>query len=221
MAEIDAKSMEYMSAAAPNHPDLDKVATEVVHARAQLRIVETMLASIEARITMSERALSAAVTREPNPYRLKTMEQTLDRLKDEKQQRELRRDHCQAKVDAALSRSAGLRDPSDEAAQKVSIESHRDEAETRKLRKIPLSKVTYTSGTKRVIAMLLSITPDASDLEICRHFDADGMIDLPKTWTTGKNRSFEVAYKDPQHRRKIEKMISKVRTDLRRKGFIK
>jgi hypothetical protein len=81
-------------------------------------------------------------------------------------------------------------------------------------------KVSYASGIKRAIALVLSITPDASDLQICRHFDEDGMVELPESWTTGDNRLFELAYKDPRHRPKVEKMISKVRTDMRRKGLL-
>jgi hypothetical protein len=69
--------------------------------------------------------------------------------------------------------------------------------------------------------MLLTISDDTTDLQVCRLFDKDGMVDLPESWKTGDNRSFEIAYKDPQHRPKIEKTISKVRTDLRNIGILK
>jgi hypothetical protein len=73
---------------------------------------------------------------------------------------------------------------------------------------------------KRSIALLLSIGPDASDLQICRHFDDNGVVELFESWRSGDNRSFELAYKDPKHRPKIEKTISKVRAAMRRKGLL-
>lgn len=109
LAEIDAKSLEHLLAAAPNSPDIDIVATHLVHSRAQIRIVEARLASIEARITSCERALSATQLRQPDNYRIKSLEQRLETLKADKKQFELRRDDWQRSQDTALSRSAELR----------------------------------------------------------------------------------------------------------------
>ena len=69
--------------------------------------------------------------------------------------------------------------------------------------------------------MLLTISPDATDLEVCRLFDKDGVVDLPANWQTGESRSFEDAYRNPKQRPKVEKLISKVRTDLRSLGILK
>jgi hypothetical protein len=108
LAEIDAKGLEYILAAAPNSPDADTAATQVVHARIQLRIVEARLASIEARITMCGRALSATQLRQPDDYRIKSLEQHLDGLKADKKQFEARQDEWQRSLDTALRRSAEI-----------------------------------------------------------------------------------------------------------------
>jgi hypothetical protein len=109
LAEIDAKGLEYMSAAAPNSRDVDTAATQVVHARIQLRIVEARLASIEARITMSQRALSATELRERDAYRIKTLEQRLEGLMADKKQFEVKLHEWQRSLDTALRQSAELR----------------------------------------------------------------------------------------------------------------
>jgi hypothetical protein len=120
---------------------------------------------------------------------------------------------------ARLEKTA-LGQPTEGEVQAVQNESPAGQGEGREPQVRVAPKLTYASGIKRAIALLLSITPEASDLQICRHFDEDGMVELPESWTTGDNRSFELAYKDPQHRPKVEKMISKVRTDMRRKGLL-
>ena len=89
---------------------------------------------------------------------------------------------------------------------------------------VPQSKETpklkYRSHLKRAIALQFINNTSASDLDICRGLDADGAIELPTEWTIHKNRLFEVAYRNPAIRRRIEITISKVRTDLRKKGFL-
>jgi len=79
----------------------------------------------------------------------------------------------------------------------------------------------YRSGIKRAILIQLTINPGASDLEVCRGLDADGSIDLPKTWQAEKkDRSFVAAYSNRLSRRRVEIVISKVRTDLRKRGLL-
>ena len=107
LAEIDAKGLEHMLAASPNDPAVDSPATQVVHARAQLRIVETRLKSIEARITSCARALSATQAREPDPYRLKNLEHHLAGLNSDKTLFESRRDDWQLKLSTVLRSSGG------------------------------------------------------------------------------------------------------------------
>jgi hypothetical protein len=83
----------------------------------------------------------------------------------------------------------------------------------------PLSQ--YRSGVKRGILMQLTLNPRATDHDICRGLDADGGIELPATWKTNReDRLFAKAYMDPRRRRKVEVTISKVRTDLRRRGLL-
>lgn len=58
-------------------------------------------------------------------------------------------------------------------------------------------------------------------MEICRALDADGGLELPASWVVGTNRLFEIAYKNPRLRPRIEAYISKVRADLRKLGLIR
>lgn len=109
LAEIDAKGLEHLLAAAANKRDVDTAATEVVHARIQVRIVEARLASIQALIESCEGALSATQLRQPDNYRIKSLEQRLEGLKADKKQFEQRRDDWQRSQDTALRRSAELR----------------------------------------------------------------------------------------------------------------
>lgn len=376
-AEIEAKSLEYMLGAAPNNPAVNNVARELVYARTQLRIVEAGIATLETKIAGFAGALSATKLREKDAYRVRTIEQYLERFNADKKNLESRRDHWQLNLKTTLNRSAEIRkhDISDQrllpanhveiremtsskaegaqiwhrlhvefktlAEEELKIDPHnktdrwlrayvtRDEKagegchlskgvgegfkarfevfanragialgaqptrtppiefwlravfehlllhksrelfaadkkggiilraceasaiccarfeksaleqlsggevqaldnqarirdtaiRERQLRVAP--KVNYASGLKRAIALLLSISPDASDLQICRSLDEDGAIELPTSWTTGANRLFEIAYKDPNHRRKVEIMISKVRTQMREKGLLR
>jgi hypothetical protein len=127
-AEVDAKGLEYMLSAGPNNHDVNVVAMQVVHARSQLRIVETRLASIKARIALCELALSATHLQPADAYRIKSLEQHLEGLHADKKQFELRRDDWQRSQDTALSRSAELGRQniygafSDEEIQSVSSE---------------------------------------------------------------------------------------------------
>jgi hypothetical protein len=359
LAEIDAKTLEHMLAIAQNGLDIDIVGTQVVHARTQLRIAETRITSLEALMTICEKALSATQMREPDNYRIKNLEQRLENLKTDKKRFEIRRDSWQRSLDIALRRSAKLRTQDipgplltgeqeefhrsserndapphlisesnhvispalekelsqaqervrhfevqiaavetqitafqqsltqaivqgksafkprdiDKAirnlhSKKKELEFRRDdwklslksvllrlEAEQKAGSQVPLSsadvhplvsgesqdrrneqislndasrephlevarKLNYVSPIKRAIALALTIDPDLSDLKICRRFDEDGGVDLPKHWQTDENRSFEHAYKDSKHRRKIEVLISRVRTDMRKKGLL-
>jgi hypothetical protein len=80
----------------------------------------------------------------------------------------------------------------------------------------------YRSGIKRAILIELTKNPGASDLEVCRGLDADGSIDLPRTLQAEKkDRPFVAAYSNRlSSRRRVEVAISKVRTDLRKRGLL-
>ena len=345
IAAFDARSLDYILAAASHKPAVDIVATQIVHARTHVRTTEARLASIEAKITMSELALSATELRQRDSYRIKTIEQHLEALKVDKKHFELRRDQWQLNLNAALSRSAEIRTQptsnslsdedfhqvtgSNEDAQvrtyqeqpKVSAEANyvaaigpereitqarervryfeseiaiidtkiaafqqsltqaivhgtsslrprdidkvirklhtdRKELEFRlndwklnlttalsrsaappKSDPLPLtadqqivlgrgrrmnkrSKLNYRSELKGVVALQFAKNPKASDLEICRALDSDGAVELPRTWRTGENRLFELAYKDRRTRRKVEILISKVRNEMRKRGLL-
>ena len=78
----------------------------------------------------------------------------------------------------------------------------------------------YRSGIKRAILIELTKNPGASDLEVCRGLDADGSIDVPRTLQAEKkDRPFVAAYSNRlSSRRRVEVAISRVRTDLRKRG---
>lgn len=79
----------------------------------------------------------------------------------------------------------------------------------------------YRSGIKRAILVALTKNPTATDVEVCRLLDADGAEDLPAGWKTRKeDRSFFDAYANPRTKRKVEIAISKIRRDLRDRGFL-
>ena len=79
----------------------------------------------------------------------------------------------------------------------------------------------YRSEIKRAIFLQLWQEPEASDLAICRAFDATGNVELPGAWQPSSGeREFERAYKNDGIRPKIEKTISKVRVDMRKSGLL-
>lgn len=224
IAEIDGKTLEYMLAGAPSNPVACEIATQIVHARTQLRILDTRIASLKARIRMSELALSAMQTRPPDAYRMKSIEQMHGRLIAEKGQCENRRDQWQGKLDAAMSRSTarldrealeqdGMIKPASASGQKNVTRAHTAHIGAR-------SGLNYRSELKNVIALNFAKNHKASDLDICRALDSDGAVELPTSWQTGENRLFERAYKNPQTRRKVEITISKVRNQMRKKGLL-
>jgi hypothetical protein len=78
------------------------------------------------------------------------------------------------------------------------------------------SRLKYRSEVKRAIQAELTKNPSATDIAICCVFDVDGSVELPKGWQpTSGDREFKKAYKDKRIKPKIEKMISKVRADMR------
>lgn len=93
-------------------------------------------------------------------------------------------------------------------------------AVTAKVKVIPATR--YRSPLKRLIAIQLGQTPDATDLEICRAIDADGGSELPAGWKSKpEDRLFENAYKDDARRNRVQAAISKIRADLRRLGVVR
>src|SRR6476646_7645507 len=67
-AEIDAKTVEYLFAAASERTAGEKVATDIVHARTRVRYFEARIASSESRLTACASALSVAQLRQADPH---------------------------------------------------------------------------------------------------------------------------------------------------------
>jgi hypothetical protein len=79
----------------------------------------------------------------------------------------------------------------------------------------------FKSPIKRAILLALSQKPTATDLEICRMIDDDGSAELPKDWQTGAGgRSFEDAYRNASVKHRVENTITKVRRELKKKGWL-
>jgi uncharacterized protein (DUF4415 family) len=202
-----------MLASTSDLPAIDRVATELIAARTRVKIFDARTASVRAKILALEGALSTAQVHGLAAHRPKLMEKILERLDSDQTNFQNRREEWQARLNAALSHLPELRNMADQRAMAQDAKP-RSESKSR-------SNADYRSEMKRAIRMLLTISGDTTDLQICRLFDKDGVVDLPENWKTGENRSFETAYKDPQHRPRIEKMISKVRVDLRDIGILK
>jgi hypothetical protein len=80
----------------------------------------------------------------------------------------------------------------------------------------PKGRLNYRSEVKRAIQAELTRNPSATNLAICRAFDSNGNAELPKNWQPNPGeRAFEKAYLDSRKKTLIEKMISKVRADMR------
>lgn len=80
----------------------------------------------------------------------------------------------------------------------------------------PKARLNFRSPVKRAILMELTRDPNATDLAICRAFDSNGNAELPESWQPKPGeRAFEKAYMDSRKKSLIEKMISKVRADMR------
>jgi hypothetical protein len=80
----------------------------------------------------------------------------------------------------------------------------------------PKNRLNYRSPVKRAIQAELIKDINAKDIAICRAFDADGNIELPKGWQSKPgDREFTKAYQDSRIRPRIEKTISKVRAGMR------
>jgi hypothetical protein len=237
--EMDAKSLEYMLAAAPNNPAVDNVAWEIVLARTRQRKCETRLLSLAAKVTAAEQALSGTQVRPPDPYRIKNIEQYLGRLNREKQEFERRLDQAQIIVSTAVSRSAAViqrptTNPLGAALNQVPDVSEPGWPETRESIGGPLqqreddriegsrsaSNFKYRSPLRRAILVQLIKNPGASNLQVCRGLDADGAIELPADWVIGTNRLFQSVYKSPGLRKRLEAAISKVRADLRKQRLL-
>jgi hypothetical protein len=244
IAEIDAKGLEYLLAAASGKPAVDLAAREIIDTRVRTRTLEAKIACVEARIEMAERSLGGMLTKETPAYRRHSVEQTLGRLKEDKRDFRSKLDEWQIRLNAALRRAeeithggvalnftpsvtlssaptysaeTGIRT----SQQPVSAEHEQPTETVVKLsQKKAGVQIAYRSVLKRAIKALLIGDSKLKDLDICRDLDADGAVELPEEWIIRENRSFVSAYMNPRLKPRIHTAISKVRTDLRRTGII-
>ena len=202
LAEFDAKALEYALAASPNNLSAVIAAREAIHARIQSRILQARIASLNALIASSERALSATQLREPDKYRIKNLEQHLDKLKDEKRQCEQRRDEWDRALNSAVRHGDAHRIPS-------ALQS----ADTVQRRKRQHPKAPCFAAAVE----LLTKKPDLALLEFCRQMDAKAeqypsalKYKPPSGW---KVRSFYEQYKKRSNT--ISRFLSDVRKHIR------
>ncbi|HEY4930055.1 MAG TPA: hypothetical protein VII23_00660 [Terriglobales bacterium] len=86
--------------------------------------------------------------------------------------------------------------------------------------------LNYRSHLRIAVWSQLVKNPRATDLDICRGLDFDGDVKLPMGWrrksfkhSVSQDYLFKEAYGDPQQRKKIHSLISKVRRDMRNRGL--
>jgi hypothetical protein len=235
-AEIDARGLGYMLAETPTNRALNLAAREIVESRARARTLAAMIASVDARIEMAERALNGMLTRKTPAYRIKNVKQSLKKLNTYKKELRSSLSEWQLRVKTAQRRAEGLYhglaswDPTPKTTQSPVPEyssRHRprrvqhSRTVPQKSRRVAIkSPLNYRSPLKRAIMAQLIRDPGSSDLKICHSIDADA-IDLPTTWLVAKNRLCLIAYRDPKVRPRIHSEISKVRADLLRHGVIR
>jgi hypothetical protein len=203
-----------------------------------------MIASVDARIEMAERALNGMVMKETPAYRIKNIKQSIERLKTDKKEFRSSLAAWQLRLKAAQRRAEGLYPGDINLASVVTgselpREMARSIVRGLSLRRRPQriqhsrtiaqkspkqavkSPLNYRSHLKRSIMAQLIRDPESSDLQICRNIDADGGIDLPTKWSVGKNRLCVIAYRNSDVRPRIHTAISKVRADLLRHRIIR
>jgi len=221
IAEIDAKGLEYLLAAASGKPAVDLAAREIIDTRARTRTLEAKIACLESRIEMAERSLGGMLTKETLAYRRHSVEQTLGRLKEDKRDFRSKLDEWQIRLNAALRRGEEITHGG--VAHNITPSAEHEQP-TERVVKLSQKKagvqVAYRSVLKRAIKALLIGDSKLKDLDICRDLDADGAVELPKEWIIHENRSFVLAYMNPHLKPRIHTAISKVRFDLRRTGVI-
>lgn len=219
--ESDAKVLEYMQVGIPNSA-VQQVASEVIKARAQIRIAETSLASTDARTEIAARALNSMRTQPiPAPaYRIGLVQDCLDGLKAQRKDLSLKLEKWQLSLGKASRRSVSL-------VNQQTLSNKRKppkESRERRRRTSPRSaeaKPAYLSPLKHAIALLLMKNPTGSVLSLCRRLDQDGKVDVPKGWSIGNSRLFQTAYRDPTVRPRIMAAFSKVKADLKKDKLIK
>jgi hypothetical protein len=199
---------------------------EIAQAQERIRHFEGQIAAVETNITAFQRSLTEAVVRGASTFKPRDIAKAISKLHADKKELEFRRDDWQIILNGALKREAEVpkqSQPGDGANANNQLKQSDEPSvgtANRTAQSKAVSNLRFDSPIKKAIFRAFSADPDASALQICRRFDKSGLIELPKNWTTGSNRLFEQAYKDPNHRRKIEKTISKVKSEMRKKELL-
>jgi hypothetical protein len=82
-----------------------------------------------------------------------------------------------------------------------------------------LPALRYRVPIRRAIAYQLNLEPNASNLDLCRGLDREG-VDVPKHWNGEQFVEFTRAYRDRQTRIKMEKTFNVVRRDMKQRGLL-
>ena len=235
-AEFDARTVQYMLLKAPESTARKVAAREVITARARVRTLEAMIASIEARIAMAEQALNGMLTASTPQYRKRNVKQSWAKLREQRKELRSTLDEWQLRMQTALANAeraqadaaAGATSPNTKEAIEKGTQVRARRGSRRTKAKLPAHNrqranairiPPYRSEWKRATKVLLIGDSKMSVLEICRRLDDDAMR-LPRKWTAGENRSFEDAYRDATLRQRIHTAISKMRAELRKAGVI-
>jgi hypothetical protein len=101
-AEFDARTVQYMLLETPESTATKIAARKVITARARVRTLEAMIASIQARISMAEQALNGMLMANTPSYRKSSVKQSLSRLKTERTELRSSLNQWQYRMQAAL-----------------------------------------------------------------------------------------------------------------------
>jgi hypothetical protein len=223
----------------PANPIVIALQAEIDRARERMRHFEAEIAAVETKITAFQQSLVQIIVHGVSSFKPNEVDKAIRKLHADKKDLEFRRDDWQlnlstaerrlqiAKNDGAEALSTSTTHPANGAAkhgaspagpnENVQRDTIRSGQATPSQRE---QNLNYRSPVKRGIAWIITTNQKASYLAICRQFDQAGDVELPDYWKTGTNRSFECAYKDPKYRHKIEKLISRVRSDMRKKRLL-
>jgi hypothetical protein len=221
-------------------PAVVGIQAEIEQARERMRHFEAEIAAVDTKLAAFQQSLVEIIVRGTSSFKPGQIDKAIRKLHADKKELEFRMGDWQINLNRAQDRLQMMENQRSAASGTYADRPENGSGEqvdglqadngkpgtstTPKEKPIAYAQgvqnLNYQSAIKRGIAWVITADPKASDLAICRRFDEEGIVELPKHWKTGQNRSFERAYRDPIKRDKIEKLISRVRSDMRKKGLL-
>jgi len=212
--EVDAKTLEHqLQPVTSDNLAARSAEKELKQARERIRHFEAEIFATETKVKAFQQSLSTLIVQGGPALQIKGIEAGIRRFSQQKADLEFRRDDWRTAEKVALQRLETLKRNRATPSPTQSVTSVSTSEAVASPQIGPVRD--YSSETKRAVHWELTRNPSATALEVCRGLD-DREIDLPSSWSINGNRLFVDAYKNRAVRKKIEKLISKVRADLRR-----